>query len=858
MSDTEEEQTNLDPPSTVAEETSEATSEVPFLSEDNPELQIFNDVLISMCEAFQFILLKCALITYDESKIALETSFDGGPSRITPEQKSKLQSVVDISIRNYITLYHLTSAFENIFRLFKRGITSNFATLFVFLTLFCSVVSGIGSACPKYTEPDIISGKLNFFDILKTYDSCKIANTVTVQEKIYIDKTDGPSKPPVTADETTILAYNYAKERFEATNTYQNLKDTRRLESLLHTRAMQFLLSSNNMFERLNTVVVHKYEQASKIYVNKTLNDPLDPERKETLLVPVFSAMTPTQAQIEEVKNKRLQQRIAQGKSYGKSYSKSYDEPVIKPNTTTSIADKQVSDDNYLVFKTFQELFHLDFAASCKFVEEGLNSYNLCSYTLSGPSVDFDSPLLLLNTLAQECLDGIKTLGVTGLEGQNTQGKFFLKLMSVHSKDDRILQLGDFYTTIQRIIDIPIKLKYLVTDSTKFKQLAKTMFSNVLDKESFEQIMTDTSVPGILDEGIGLSKNTKFESIVHKIKTDRMSVQEINDAIRDPLFLKSWLHEAGLMFNDIMTELPMTENARIFLNNTLTTAFQVANHLVLTTGNVSMTGIDQGAHFARIGFHIGAKSAEAADRFSTTVYNTGNDMLEIFAEEATDFERSFLQQGKDFILNYQKTVVLFFVGLLMCYAGGPEKFVRSGWGAVNAFQEGKNEYQRLREASESNPRRREIDNVAANQPSANPRLTIGYDSPQPIANPGNQGAPRIERVEIPYDQAKAMIEGKGAGKRNNFYTSSVFNNPQETGILSIAKTANELKQIQKGSIVVGTGRNLTRYDGPFYTGGSGTRKHKKRIGAASKHHKKRRRGTKKPSKKRRATRRKRR
>ena len=855
MSDTEEEQTNLDPPSTVAEETSEATSEVPFLSEDNPELQIFNDVLISMCEAFQFILLKCALITYDESKIALETSFDGGPSRITPEQKSKLQSVVDISIRNYITLYHLTSAFENIFRLFKRGITSNFATLFVFLTLFCSVVSGIGSACPKYTEPDIISGKLNFFDILKTYDSCKIANTVTVQEKIYIDNTDGPSQPPVTADETTILAYNYAKERFEATNTYQNLKDTRRLESLLHTRAMQFLLSSNNMFERLNTVVVHKYEQASKIYVNKTLNDPLDPERKETLLVPVFSAMTPTQAQIEEVKNKRLQQRIAQGKSYGKSY----DEPVIKPNTTTSIADKQVSDDNYLVFKTFQELFHLDFAASCKFVEEGINSYNLCSYTLSGPSVDFDSPLLLLNTLAQECLDGIKTLGVTGLEGRNTQGKFFLKLMSVHSKDDRILQLGDFYTTIQRIIDIPIKLKYLVTDSTKFKQLAKTMFSNVLDKESFEQIMTDTSVPGILDEGIGLSKNTKFESIVHKIKTDRMNVQEINDAIRDPLFLKSWLHEAGLMFNDIMTELPMTENARIFLNNTLTTAFQVANHLVLTTGNVSMTGIDQGAHFARIGFHIGAKSAEAGDRLTTTVYNTGNDMLEIFAEEAKDFERSFLQQGKDFILNYQKTVVLFFLGLLMCYAGGPEKFVRSGWGAVNAFQEGKNEYQRLREASysnigdESNPRRREIDNQAANQPSANqpsanPRLTLENAPGQPN---------RVElanHIPMSREEVLAQLQVKSPSS----FLESEYKDVDRKISLRLRPAVVDGSKPRPAEIMSGS----SIFKGTVYklentNGGAKTRKHKKRIGAASKHHKKRRRGTKKPSKKRRATRRKR-
>ena len=856
MSDTEEEQTNLDPPSTVAEETSEATSEVPFLSEDNPELQIFNDVLISMCEAFQFILLKCALITYDESKIALETSFDGGPSRITPEQKSKLQSVVDISIRNYITLYHLTSAFENIFRLFKRGITSNFATLFVFLTLFCSVVSGIGSACPKYTEPDIISGKLNFFDILKTYDSCKIANTVTVQEKIYIDNTDGPSQPPVTADETTILAYNYAKERFEATNTYQNLKDTRRLESLLHTRAMQFLLSSNNMFERLNTVVVHKYEQASKIYVNKTLNDPLDPERKETLLVPVFSAMTPTQAQIEEVKNKRLQQRIAQGKSYGKSY----DEPVIKPNTTTSIADKQVSDDNYLVFKTFQELFHLDFAASCKFVEEGINSYNLCSYTLSGPSVDFDSPLLLLNTLAQECLDGIKTLGVTGLEGRNTQGKFFLKLMSVHSKDDRILQLGDFYTTIQRIIDIPIKLKYLVTDSTKFKQLAKTMFSNVLDKESFEQIMTDTSVPGILDEGIGLSKNTKFESIVHKIKTDRMNVQEINDAIRDPLFLKSWLHEAGLMFNDIMTELPMTENARIFLNNTLTTAFQVANHLVLTTGNVSMTGIDQGAHFARIGFHIGAKSAEAGDRLTTTVYNTGNDMLEIFAEEAKDFERSFLQQGKDFILYYQKTVVLFFLGLLMCYAGGPEKFVRSGWGAVNAFQEGKNEYQRLREASysnigdESNPRRREIDNQAANQPSANqpsanPRLTLENAPGQPN---------RVElanHIPMSREEVLAQLQVKSPSS----FLESEYKDVDRKISLRLRPAVVDGSKPRPAEIMSGS----SIFKGTVYklentNGGAKTRKHKKRIGAASKHHNKRRRGTKKPSKKRRATRRKRR
>ena len=149
--------------------------------------------------------------------------------------------------------------------------------------------------------------------------------------------------------------------------------------------------------------------------------------------------------------------------------------------------------------------------------------------------------------------------------------------------------------------------------------------------------------------------------------------------------------------------------------------------------------------------------------------------------------------------------------------------------------------------------------------SANPLRTIGDGTANQLLAIGNgdqnnQANPPIERVEISYADAKAMIQATGARKRNNFFTSSAYGgvNEIETGPLSIAKTANESKGIDVGSIVYGNGRNVQRYNGRFFSGGAKTRKHKKRFGAASKHHKKRRRGTKKPSKRRRATRRKRR
>ena len=124
----------------------------------------------------------------------------------------------------------------------------------------------------------------------------------------------------------------------------------------------------------------------------------------------------------------------------------------------------------------------------------------------------------------------------------------------------------------------------------------------------------------------------------------------------------------------------------------------------------------------------------------------------------------------------------------------------------------------------------------------------------------NQADNPPEREEISKPDAKAMIQATGAGKRNNFFKTSVFGgvNEEETGPLSIARTANEIKGIEVGDIVSGNGKNYKLYEGRFFFGGAKTRKHKKRIGGASKHHKKRRRGTKKPSKKRRATRRKRR
>lgn len=834
----EQEQLNLkntSPPSTVEEDDvslkEESASEVPALSEDNPELKKFNDVLIAMCEAIQFILLKCAVVTYDESKNALETSIDGGPSRITPEQKSQLQSIVDTSIRNYIVLYHLASAFEKIFRLIKRGITSNFATQVVFLTLFCSVVSGTSSACPRYTSEDISSGKVNFFSVLNNYDSCKQANTATVQEKFYIDNTEGPTKPPLTASDDTKLAYNYEKEKFDATNTYENLKNTNRLERLFQLRASEYLISSNSMFSKLSGVIWHKYNKASKIYVNKTLVDPLNPDNTETLPLQVFSGMTPTQSQIENAKNRKKQEANTQGKPYEED-----DYERTNSTTTNNEFVTEKSDEDYLALKTFEELFHLDFGVSCKFVDKGPDSYSLCEYTLSGPSVDFSGPILLLETLAQQCLVGLKSLGVTGLEEQNTRGKYFLKIMSAHSQNDRIQVLGDFYTTIQRIMDIPIKLKYLVNNPTRFKNSAIPMFSGILDNEPFEQIMTDTLVPGILDEGI--SKEANFESLVAEIKASKKTEQDIKDVLRAPIFLKNWLREMGMIFDDIMTATPMSATMYEFLNNTFMTSFKVGNHLVLTTGNVSMTGIDKTAHFAKIGLNYLPKTAEAADKLTTTVYNSINNMAAIAAEEGIKAEKSFFKKSGELFF----PTVLFFAGLMICYIGGPTVFVREVWGGINEFQEGKNKNQALRAAYNNElqegiinrNQRFALEDAAGNQPFANPRLTSGTpQSTVPLMLTAAQ--------QLTNEQIIAILKSTPGN-------SKAFKKKPDAG----PKDFLTLKLV--GDVIL-KGNNQA-FTGTVYSGG--TRKHKKRIGAASKHHKKRRRGTKKPSKKRRATRRKRR
>ena len=131
--------------------------------------------------------------------------------------------------------------------------------------------------------------------------------------------------------------------------------------------------------------------------------------------------------------------------------------------------------------------------------------------------------------------------------------------------------------------------------------------------------------------------------------------------------------------------------------------------------------------------------------------------------------------------------------------------------------------------------------------------TLAIDNGQGNVDRDVQEQPR---QPISIANAKASIMN---GSRNVFFKNSIPTDTSignTTGRLSIAKSANPDKGIIVGDIIVGTGKNIQKYDGPFF-GGARTRRHKKRKGA-SKHYGKRRRGTRKCSKKRRGTRRKRR
>lgn len=105
-----------------------------------------------------------------------------------------------------------------------------------------------------------------------------------------------------------------------------------------------------------------------------------------------------------------------------------------------------------------------------------------------------------------------------------------------------------------------------------------------------------------------------------------------------------------------------------------------------------------------------------------------------------------------------------------------------------------------------------------------------------------------------------MFNNLGINKPSNFYSRN--SDGTKSGVPTLLKLSQSGKVLRKKTAQKNS--PFIEVGDEFYFIGNdegidgGTRKHKKRIGAASKHHKKRRRGTKKPSKRRRATRRKRR
>lgn len=162
------------------------------------------------------------------------------------------------------------------------------------------------------------------------------------------------------------------------------------------------------------------------------------------------------------------------------------------------------------------------------------------------------------------------------------------------------------------------------------------------------------------------------------------------------------------------------------------------------------------------------------------------------------------------------------------------------------------DYGKERFFTSGDPRTLTLTNPPSQQTQGNTG-TLAIDNGQGNVDRDVQEQPR---QPISIANAKASIMN---GSRNVFFKNSIPTDTSignTTGRLSIAKSANPDKGIIVGDIIVGTGRNIQKYDGPFF-GGARTRRHKKRKGA-SKHYGKRRRGTRKCSKKRRGTRRKRR
>lgn len=823
--------------------------------EDTPGIYKFNDANISICRALQDIFKECVFTLFTESKNILETSFDGGQSRITSEQKQILQSVVNISIRNYTTLWYMANTCENILLEFKRGISPNLASLVVLLSLLTTAAAGSSSTCPTFSNADISAGSVNFHKLMETSEACSRKHTTTVEQRFYLATGSKPNPPAVASSNNTLLSYAFSKSVYESTDTLNHLMDTQMLEEVLQLRARASIRAANNLFSKAKDTITHKFKKASLVSVKKTVQDIHDPAKTTEQSEKVFERITPTPTQKMEAE--RLMLKTAHA-------NKERVKQVVDQNFAaykTQLIDTSTYEENKMVYKTLDELFSLDFGVSCQFINDPMRPYASCTYSLIGADVDYKTISQVLETLLEETKLGLKALGVTGIE--NASSQLFLKIMLVHYTDSNIIELGDFYQSIRSIIGIVAQMDNLVSDGKLFRKIAKDMYTD-LSAAPFELLMKDTGVTSLLDKGF--NADILFEGIVKDVISYKNQESGIRDAVRDKAALANVLHEVGLVYKDLIGELPTPMSN--FLNTTVTTVFEVATKSVTVTGNTACGVLDNFEEFSGLAGQLPVGFAQGLATLQVEVF-----------QQATKGVASIGDAHSSYWDVYGNTTYMVIILTIMMYFGATDivkKFfiiltdcITGSRNVAEALlRDSKKDYSSF--GNEGNIK--EIDNQAANRTYDNQQLAIDYGNQgapptanqqrrigngnQQDANPGNP-VPRIERVEISYDQAKAMIEGKGAGKRNNFYTSSVFNNPQETGILSIAKTANELKQIQQGNIVVGTGRNLTKYDGPFYTGGSGTRKHKKRIGAASKHHKKRRRGTKKPSKKRRATRRKR-
>lgn len=848
MSDTEE-QLNPEitsPPSTMAEaevSPQEPASDVPSLSEDKLWVGEFNDASIAMCRALQAMFLTCATTLYTEGNSIIETSYDGGQTRITSDQKRQLQSVVETSVRNYTTLVYLTSTMEKIFLEFKRGITSNFAILGVLLSMLSTAVSS-SSKCPEFTNADIFTNSVNYHELMKPDDACTREHTTTFQEKFYVNTEPFTPKPAdITDSMSAKLSSAYKIQKYEATKSKDALRDTTKLEGVLNNKASAMMVATTRMLTKALDSIQHKFDLASEITIMKEIPDTLDPSNKTLSTqsrVGVFERIQPTDKERETAKYHFQQTADYNSLSADDTASELENAVTYRKNMDDQLPFRE----QQMVGKSFEELFRLVFGVSCEFIDDKKRPYSLCTYTLTGARVNYATIGQVLKTLMSLSEEGLKQLKVTGLD-EGIDDKTFIRIMLKHY-ESRTLRLGDFYKAVQRLSHIVKKMEKLVSNGDLFQQLAKTLYSD-MSKESYETLMTATGINGLMDAGF--DKDILFQDLIQRIISLKSQKEGIEDSLHEKSGLASALHIMNLHYKDIMGELP--PGAEKWINTLTETVFKVNIGFVNMVGNVSLDMFGKVEETAGLMTDIPRDSAYIIRQSQRALGNQVEKTINTVGDSLNSVLKPFIQACFGLF-------ILYFV-----YKIKGKTKMNPAADLVRGTRETLSElpetglfskvYGLFTSSKSDSGARREIGYEVEPQPSANLRPTIGDVTPPPPPRQTTyKGPAAIQNLLNTSGQLEiTLFKNEANGLRPRVTVKLMTSSHTHKG-----KIVYKILDVSKSKFEEVLESDEFGYS-PFF-GGAKTRRHKKRIGAASKHHKKRRRGTKKPSKRRRATRRKRR